>query len=418
MIAISEEYEMTSFEPIKVATNVYWVGTNDSETKLFEGLWEIPEGVSYNSYLIQGSEKIALIDSVHKGCAQEHIERIAQIIDISKINYIIVNHMEPDHTGAIPYLLEKASVAQLVLTPIALNIYKKYYEPEPKNSFVVKGDDTQISLGDKTLKFFQTPWLHWPETMSTYLQEEKILFSGDAFGAFTKLPINIVLEENIPQIDQYVNESSMKYFASVFNGQKEWILRAKEKFQQNNIDIQMLAPTHGPVYSVNSKRVVDKWESWSKSLYSKKVVVAYCSMYGMTAKCIEPIMDAVREAGGQAIAFCLSEKTAAEVITQLVDSPALIIGCPTYEHEIFPKIRQFLDILQVKKFSSRYAAVFGSFSWSGEAAGKTAEQLTTLGFKMVDKPVSFFGNPTEQDIEKVKALAKNLAETAFNQNKL
>ena len=409
---------MTSVEPIKIATNVYWVGANDSETKLFEGLWEIPEGVSYNSYLIHGSEKTALIDSVHRNFTQEHIERITKIIDTSKINYIIINHMEPDHTGSIPNLLEKASTAQLVLTPIAMSIYKKYYEQEPKDPIIVRGDDTQISLGDKTLKFMQTPWLHWPETMSTYLQEEKILFSCDAFGAFTELPTNSVLEENIPQIDQYINGSSMKYFASVFNGQKEWILKAQEKFQQNNIDIQMLAPSHGPVYFTNSKKIMDKWTSWSKSIYSKKVVVAYCSMYGMTAKCIEPIMEAVREAGGQAIAFCLSEKTATEVITQLIDSPALIIGCPTYEHEVFPKIKQFLDILQVKKFSNRYAAVFGSFSWSGEATGKTAEQLTTLGFEVVDKPVSIFGNPTKQDIEKVKALAKNLAERAFNQNKL
>jgi len=404
---------MTRFEPIKIAANVYWVGANDKKTKLFEGLWEIPEGVSYNSYLIQGSEKTALIDSVHKNYIQDHTERISQITDISKINYIIINHMEPDHTSAIPNLLEEAPTAQLVLTPIAMSIYKKYHEQEPKNPIIVKGDNNQISLGDKTLKFIQTPWLHWPETMTTYLQEQKILFSCDAFGAFTKLPTNIILEENIPQIDQYINGSSMKYFASVFNGQREWILRAQEKFRQSNIDIQFLAPSHGPVYSINAKIIMDKWTAWSKNIYSKKVIIAYCSMYGMTAKCIEPIIEAVKEAGGQATAFCLSERTASEVITQLLDSPALIIGCPTYEHEIFPRIKQFLDILQVKKFSNRYAAVFGSFSWSGEATRKTAEQLSTLGFKVIEKPVSFFGNPTKQDIEKVKALAKNLAETAF-----
>lgn len=403
---------MTSYENVTVASNVYWVGVNDSNTKRFESLWEIPEGVSYNSYLVRGSEKTALVDSVRKNSTQEHTGKIRRIIDPSKIDFIVLNHMEPDHTGAVPSLLEAAPDAKVVLTPIALSIFKRYYQPEPK-SIIVKGDE-QISLGDKTLRFMQTPWLHWPETMSTYLEEDKILFSCDTFGSFTKLPTTAVMESEIPQIDQFIDRSSRKYFAAVFNGQKEWILKAQEKYQQ--LDVRILAPSHGPAYSTNAQKVMKNWTAWSKPVHSKKVVVAYGSMYDMTASCVGPVLEAIKEAGGQAVSFDLSEEAIVDVIAELPDASALIVGCPTYEHEVFPKVRDFLNILQVKKFSGLFTGVFGSFSWSGEAIAKVYEQLTNLGFKMVDKPVSIFGNPTHEDLEKVRTLAKNVAEKAFGQS--
>ena len=178
---------MTNNAQFSLSSNVNWVGVNDTETPLFEGLWLIPEGVSYNSYLIVGSEKIALIDSVHEKNAVEHFEKISKLTDLSNIDYLIINHMEPDHTSAVPALLKKAPKAKVVFTPIAQTIFRKFYGFDPA-AVIVKGEETEISLGNKTLRFIQTPWLHWPETMSTYLKEDKILFCCDAFGAFKKLP--------------------------------------------------------------------------------------------------------------------------------------------------------------------------------------------------------------------------------------
>jgi anaerobic nitric oxide reductase flavorubredoxin len=400
-------------QPFLLSSNVNWVGVNDTETQLFEELWNIPEGVSYNSYLIVGSEKTALIDSVHEKNTLEHFDKISKWVDISKIDYLVINHMEPDHTGAVPALLKKAPNAKVVFTPIAQTMFKKFYGFDPA-AVIVKGEEVKISLGDKTLRFIQTPWLHWPETMSTYLVEDKILFCCDAFGSFKKLPFDAILESDIDVIKQNVREGSQKYFASVFNGQREWILKAIEKLDKMNLEIAVLAPSHGPVYNNSANQTISKWASWSKGTYTKTVVVAYGSMYGMTAKCLSAIGEGVREAGGTVHSFNLSENTAVEALTALVEAPALIIGSPTYEHEIFPKVVDFLNLLKTKKFSNRCASVFGSFGWSGEAPKKISDELTALGFELTEKPLAVFGSPTSEDLEKAKQLGKTVAEKAFS----
>jgi len=399
-------------KPLPVSPGVHWVGVNDSETPLFEGLWSIPEGVSYNSYLVQGSKKTALIDSVHEKSAAEHFEKISQLTDISKIDYLVVNHMEPDHTGAIPQFLEKAPNAQLVFTPIAQTIFKKFYGKDP-SAFLVKGEDVEISLGDKTLRFIQTPWLHWPETMSTYLPENKTLFCCDAFGTFKKLPDGAILETSIDIEKQNVCGCSQKYFASVFNGQREWVLKAIDKYKEMNLDIKVLAPSHGPVYTAGVDETLQRWADWSKGNYKKTVVIIYGSMYGMTAKCLNAIEEGVKEAGGAVRTFNLSECDPVDALTAVVEAPALIFGTPTYEHEVFPKVLDFLNLLKVKKFKDRCVGVFGSFGWSGEATRKLSAELAEFEFELVNKPFPIYGSPTEQDLENAKQLGKMVAQRAF-----
>jgi anaerobic nitric oxide reductase flavorubredoxin len=409
---ISEVANVANNQPFVLSSNVNWVGVNDTETHLFEELWNIPEGVSYNSYLIVGSEKTALIDSVNERNMLEHFDKISKLIDISKIDYLVINHMEPDHTGAFPALLKRAPNAKVVFTPIAQAIFKKFYGLDPA-AVIVKGEE-KVSLGDKTLRFIQTPWLHWPETMSTYLVEDKILFCCDAFGSFKKLPVDAILESDINKIMQNTWENSQKYFASVFNGQREWILKAIEKFDQLKLEIGVLAPSHGPIYTNNANKAISKWASWSKGTYTKTVVVAYGTMYGMTAKCLNAIVEGVKEAGGTVLSFNLSEDTAVEALTALVEAPALIVGSPTYEHEIFPKVVDFLNLLKTKKFSNRCASAFGSFGWSGEATKKISDELTALGFELAEKPLTVFGSPTMGDLEKAKQLGKAVAVKAFS----
>jgi len=404
---------VTNNKPIPLSSDVNWVGVNDAETPLFEELWSIPEGVSFNSYLIKGSKKIALIDSVNQKFAPEHFDKISKLTDLVNIDYLVINHMEPDHTGAVPEFLKKAPNAKVVFTPIAQTIFKKFYGFDP-SAIIVKGETDEISLGNKNLKFIQTPWLHWPETMSTYLVENQILFCCDAFGAFKKLPSDAILESDIDMVKQNLDASSQKYFASVFNGQREWVLKAIEKFDKMNLEIKVLAPSHGPVYTDNVKKTISKWSSWSKGNYTKTVVVVYDTMYGMTAKCLDAIGKGVGEVGGRVLSFNLSKDTAVDALTALVEAPALIIGSPTYEHEIFPKVVDFLNLLKTKKFSNRCASRFGSFGWSGEAMRKLSDELTTLGFELVGEPLSFFGSPTEEDLEKARQLGKAVAEKAFS----
>ncbi|MCW4018180.1 MAG: FprA family A-type flavoprotein [Candidatus Bathyarchaeota archaeon] len=402
-----------SNKPLPICPDVHWVGANDTETPLFEGLWSIPEGVSYNSYLVRGSEKTALIDSVHEKKAQEHFDKISSLTDLSKIDYLIINHMEPDHTSAIPQLLKKAPNTKLVFTPIAQVIFKKFYGTNP-DAVLVKGDDMKLSLGNKTLKFLQTPWLHWPETMTTYLPEDKILFCCDTFGSFKKLPDGAILESDIYMNKQNICECSQKYFASVFNGQRDWVLKAIEKFDALKLEVEVLAPSHGPVYTASVEQTLRQWADWSKGSCKKTVVIAYGSMYGMTAKCLGALEEGVKEAGGTVQAFNLSEVDPVDALTALVEAPALIVGAPTYEHEVFPKVADFVNLLRVKKFSNRCATTFGSFSGSGEATRKLSAELTELGFEVVGKPLPGYGSPTEADLEKVKELGKSLAERTFS----
>jgi flavorubredoxin len=404
---------MTNNQPLPLSSNVNWVGVNDAETPLFERLWRIPEGVSYNSYLITGSEKTALIDSVHEKNALEHFDKISKLTDIANIEYLVINHMEPDHTGTVPALLKKAPNAKVVFTPIAQLMFEKFYGFAPE-AFIVMGEAVEISLGNKTLRFIETPWLHWPETMSTYLVEDRILFCCDVFGSFKKLPVGAILESDIDMVKQNIGGSSQKYFASVFNGQREWVLKAIEKFDKMNLEIEVLAPSHGPVYTDNAKKIISQWASWSRGTYTKTVVIAYDSMYGMTAKCLDAIVEGVREAGGMVLSFDLSEDTAVDALAALVEAPALIVGSPTYEHKVFPRVVDFLNLLKTKKFSNRCAGVFGSFGWSGEATRKLSDELTALGFELVGKPLLVFGSPTEEHLEKARRLGKEVAEKAFS----
>jgi anaerobic nitric oxide reductase flavorubredoxin len=404
---------MTNNQPLPLSLNVNWVGVNDTETPLFERLWRIPEGVSYNSYLIVGSEKTALIDSVHEMKSIEHFDKISKLTDLANIDYLVINHMEPDHTGAVPALLKKAPKAKVIFTPIAQLMFKKFYGFAPE-AIIVKGEAVEIFLGNKTLRFIETPWLHWPETMTTYLVDDGILFCCDAFGSFKKLPDGAILETDIDMAKQNIRGFSQKYFASVFNGQREWVLKAIEKFDKMNLKIKVLAPSHGPVYTDNVRKTMRQWVSWSKGTYTKTVVIAYDSMYGMTAKCLDAIVEGVREAGGIVLSFKLSEETTVDALAALVEAPALIVGSPTYEHETFPKVVDFLNLLKTKKFSNRCAGVFGSFGWSGEATRKLSAELTALGFQLVGKPLLVFGSPTKEDLEKARQLGKEVAEKAFS----
>jgi len=401
-------------EPLKVVQDVYWVGVNDTETRLFEGLWDIPEGVSYNSYLVLGSERTALIDSVKAKFGEEHLHKIVRLIDPSKIDYLIINHMEPDHTGAVPKVLEASPEVKVVLTPMAFSMLKAFYHVEPKVMTVV-GDDAKIDLGDRTLRFIQTPFLHWPETISTYLREEKILFSCDTFGSVNRLPEGKIIDTGIKEVDQYIYNASKVYFAGIFSRYREYVLKAVKKFKDLGIEAKVLAPSHGPVYTTRAKEVMDLWASWSKPDYARKVVVAVGSMYGMTFRFVKAAVEGVEEAGGEAVICNLVEDAPATVLGAVIDAPALLIGTPTYEYGLFPPVGYVLNLLETKKLTDRFVGVFGNFAWAGGGVKKLVERLNALGFRLVGSPVRVKGSPLPEDLNRVKEMAKTVVETAFKE---
>jgi len=401
-------------EPLKLTPSVYWVGVNDANTKRFEGLWSIPEGVSLNSYLVLGTEKAALIDSVLSRFEEEHLTKISQVVNLSKVEYIILNHMEPDHTEAVSGVLEALPRAKVILTPMALSMLKAFYHVDPQ-TMIVKGDDVVVDLGGRTVRFIQTPFLHWPETMCTYLVEERILFSCDLFGSFGRLPEDAIMETRIKDIEQFICSASKEYFAGVFTRHRDYILRAIEKFATLGIEIEVLAPSHGPVYTTSIKHVMDLWASWSRPDYTRKVLVVVGSMYGMTLKFLDAILEGIEEACGEPVVRNLVEDSPQKSLEAVINSPALIIGSPTYEYDLFPPLSYFLDLLETKKITDRFVGVFGGFAWAGGGMKKLTERLNALGFKMIGTPVETRGTPTQEDLERAKAMAKKVVEAAFKE---
>ncbi len=401
-------------QPVKISPSTYWVGANETEKRLFEGLWAILEGISYNSYIVKGSTKTALIDSVLGAYGEEHLEKIRKVANPRDIDYIIVHHMEHDHSEALPKILEAAPNATLIYTPMAHQMYKAFFQQEPK-SLIIRNDETTVDLGGKTLRFIRTPFLHWPETTCTYLQEEKTLFTCDLFGTFRRLPENKVIDTDIKEISQFIPGPSKGYFAGVMSRYRDYVLKALEKFNDLKLEIEMIAPGHGPVYTTNSRTVMDLWASWSRPDYSRKTVIAIGSMYGTTLQFIKSLQQGVEDAGGEAVIIDIIKEEPANALAAIIDSPALIIGTATYEYNLFPQIQYLLYLLEVKNLTDRHVAVFGGYAWGAGGARHLVERLDQLGFHRIGEPIEVRGAPTQKDLEHARSLAKAVTEDAFRE---
>jgi flavorubredoxin len=405
------------FKPLKISQGVHWVGVNDRAKRLFEGLWTIPEGVSYNSYLVQGTEKTVLIDSVLGEFYEEHIEKIKWLTDSSEINYVVVSHMEHDHSESIPRILENAPNATLVYTPMAQQMFRSFFHLDPK-SLVLRDDDTTLDLGGKTLHFVRTPFIHWPETLCTYLTETKTLFSCDLFGAFRALPDGNIVEDGLRDIHHYIPEGLKQYYVGVVARYREHVLKALEKFKALDLTIDTVAPSHGPVYTKHTKTVMELWASWSRPDYVRRAVIVVGSMYGETSRFVKSLAKGVEEAGGEPAVLNLVKDPPAKVLAAVIDAPALIIGTSTYEYGLFPPVGYFLNLLEVKKITDRSAGVFGSYAWGGGGVKQLVARLDALGIRRIGDPVEVRGSPTPEDLERARSMAKAVAESAFHERGL
>ncbi len=346
---------------------------------------------------------------------EEHLEKIRQVTDPSDIDFIVVNHMEHDHSEALPKVLEAAPKATLIFTPMAQQMFKAFFHQEPRR-LILRDDETKIDLSGKTLHFIRTPFLHWPETICTYLQEEKILFSCDLFSTFCRLPENAIVNSDIAEIDQFLPRSSKEYFAGVMTSYREYVLKAMEKFSGLGLEINMIAPGHGPVYTINSSRaktVMDLWASWSRPDYTRKTVIAVASMYGTTLQFVQALVKGVEDAGGEAVVLDLINEEPVKWLAAVVDTPALLLGTGTYEYDIFPQMEYLLYLLGLKKMTSMSVGVFGGYAWGGGGAKQMVERLDRLGFRRIGDPVEVRGAPTPEDLERARQLVKAVTEDAF-----
>ena len=347
-------------QPRKITDDIYWVGINDRQTELFEGLWPIKQsGVSLNSYIIL-DEKNVLIDLSSDLMSERYIQMLSQIIDLKKIDYIVLNHLEPDHTGALMEILRLAPDAIFLGTAKARDMVANFYDL--RDNFQAVADGEEIKIGKHTLRFVAIPFVHWPETMVTYDVEDQILFSCDAFGGYGALP-GILFDDQSADLP-LMEEEAARYYANIVSTHSSNTKKAIEKLA--DIPVKMVAPSHGLIWRKDPGRIISlysKWSNYPDGNREKAVTLIFGSMYGNTRRFAEVVMQAVAEQHLPVDVFDINTIHVSYILPSMWKNQGIIVCAPTYEGSLFPVMMNVLNMVKIKKITNRTAAYFGSYAW-------------------------------------------------------
>ena len=389
----------------EITKDVFYVGTNDRTTTRFEGIWPLPYGVSYNSYVVKGKSKTAIIDGVELSHAFEQIAKIKHIDDAMKVDYLVINHMEPDHTGGIVALLHAFPNLKIVGNAKTADMLKGYYGIDKEDIITIADGDT-IDLGGMTLKFFLTPMLHWPETMMTYVEEKKVLFSGDAFGCFGALNGGVVDNEfdvsyHFPEMTRYYSNIVGKYGAPV----------QKALSRLGSLPIEYICSTHGPVWHEKVAEVISIYDRLSREECENGVVIVYGSMYGNTAQMVETLARQLTLEGVRKICtHDVSYSDESYILRDVYTYKGLIVASPTYNGNLFPKIDSFLKSLVLRGVSKKVFARLGSYTWAGVSSKTIDTMVEKLKFETIGQQIEMKQGISSCTIEQCRNLAKEFAE--------
>ena len=387
----------------EIVKGVHYVGVNDRTTTRFEGIWPLPYGVSYNSYLVCGAQKNAVIDGVEVSHCFKQIDRIKEIKQDIKIDYLIINHMEPDHSGGVVALCREFPEIKVVGNAKTADMLKGYYGLE-KNVVVVADGDC-IDLGGKTLQFHLTPMIHWPETMMTYLVEDKMLFAGDAFGCFGALNGGIVDTEM--DTSGYYPEMT-RYYSNIVAKYGLFVQKALVKFA--DVPVDYICSTHGPVWHDELKKVIGVYDKLSRGESEDGVVIAYASMYGNTEEMVDVVARQLAVNGIKNIkVHNVSYSDESFILRDIYTYKGLIVMSPTYNGCAFPKIEALLSSLQLRATSGKVFACAGSFTWASAAVKRINAMVEKLKFTHVDGDVEMKQGMSGDVAEKCRALADRFA---------
>lgn len=388
----------------QLSSRVYYIGVNDRTTHKFEGMWPLPYGVSYNSYLIIGSHKTAIVDGVELSHGLQQIDAIRATLGDRQPDYLIINHMEPDHSGTIRLLRQAFPGITVVGNALTHNMIKGYYGDSHKTLTVKDGDS--LSLGpDVTLRFATIPMVHWPETMVTYMEEEKTLFSGDAFGCFGAL--NGAVTDADMDTERYFPEM-LRYYSNIVGRYGDFVQRAIRKL--DGIPVDTICSTHGPVWRTQIPQVLDLYDRLSRyEPLDEGVTIVYGSMYGNTERMAETAARALAEAGVKQIeVFNASHADLSHIIAAMFRHRGLVIASPTYSDGIFPPIASVVDAIVTRKLKNRKVALIGSCTWSQQALGAITERLASIGITPATDAVSFRHAPSDDAVQQCREAVKSL----------
>ncbi|GAB6098556.1 FprA family A-type flavoprotein [Halanaerocella petrolearia] len=363
-------------EPIKLTDDIYWVGGIDWDLRDFHG-YSTQRGSTYNAYLIV-DDKVTLIDTVKHYLYDEMIERISKVIDPAEIDYIVSNHVEMDHSGGLPKLMEVASNATVVTSPKGKSGLQKHYQGDWDFKLAKPGEE--LDLGSRSLNFVLTPMVHWPDNMVSYLPEEKILFSNDAFGQHLascerfddQYPLDIITEE------------AKKYYANIVLPYGAQVQRALDTV--GDLDVEMIAPSHGIIWRDNIPEIISKYQKWSANETDEEAVIVYGTMWDSTEEIAYAIQDAFEELGIKAQMFNLETNDRSDIMTEVATAKYICVGSPTLNNNLLPDVSAFLTYMKGLAPKNRLGLAFGSYGWGGQSVGQVAEVLQDdCNFELLDQ---------------------------------
>ncbi len=386
----------------EIKEGIYWIGVNDRRTHIFENYWPIPKGVAYNSYLI-ADEKVAVIDTIERSKMDDYVDNIQSVLGGRKVDYLIVNHMEPDHTGAIRTLLAHYPEAKIVGNAKTFPMLKNFYHVSDNLVEVKEGD--LIDLGKHKLNFYMAPMLHWPETMVTFESTEGILFSGDIFGAFGTLDGGLFDDE----VDlDYLEEEISRYYSNIVGKYGQPAQTALKKL--GGLPIKMVCATHGPIRRSHIADIVAKYDKWSKYETDKGVVILFSSMYGNTENMADMIARFLVAKGIRKIRIHDTSKThPSYMINDIFRFRGVIFGSCAYNGGIFPTMETMLSELEHMGVKNHVTAFFGDKMWSGGSMPRFNQFAEKMKWEVVAPAAEAWGAPKDADLEQCRQIAEAMA---------
>ena len=388
---------------VKVLENIFWVGAVDWNVRNFHGFtYSTHRGTTYNAYLIL-DKKIALVDSVYGPFAEEMIEKIREIINPSKIDYVVANHVETDHSGAISEILKLAPKAKVVGTAKCKEGLQKHYFGNWDFQVVKTGDE--ISLGERSLRFIEAPMLHWPDSMFTYIEKDALLLPNDAFGQHlaTSKRFDDEVDEKI------LMEEAAKYYANILWPFSQLVIRKIEEIQKLGFKISMIAPSHGIIWRGNPTKIVEAYLRWAKGEARNKILVVYDTMWLSTEKMAKAIVEGIRSEGVETMLFRLPVSDRGDIIKELLEAKGILIGSSTINNGVLPTVAPFLEEMQGLRPRNKIAAAFGSYGWGGGAVKTIEEKLEKAGMEIVAPALTFKWVPDKNELQKCFDFGKEFA---------
>ncbi len=397
------------YHAIQVSEHVYWVGAIDWAIRDFHG-YATERGTTYNAFLIL-ADKVTLIDTVKAPFQDEMLARIASVIDPRRIDYLISNHAEMDHSGCLPGIITAVQPEAVYASTMGVKALHEHFRLDTTVTPVKDGE--RMSLGNLHLTFLETRMLHWPDSMFSYLEEEQVLFSNDAFGMHLAGPARFD-DENVGSVLDY---EAGKYFANILLPYAHLITKLLTRWNELQLPVQVIAPDHGPLWRSGVETILARYGQWAAQRPTAKAVVVYDTMWQSTEMMARAVGEGLVAGGAQPVLMPLGASPRSDVVTELLGAGALLVGSPTLNNNLFPTLADLLTYIKGLKPRNRIGAAFGSYGWSGEGVAQAQEYLTAMGIEVIGEAVKARYVPDADDLARCHALGALVAESLLQKLK-